>query len=81
MLLSSQLNALVIITGDFNSTTTGLKTKDITQRNHLKQLVNFKARNSGTLDWFMTNRPKVVHHVSASQNSFIGLLYHLGKTD
>ena len=59
MLLSSQPNALVIITGDFNPTTAGLKAKDITQRNHLKQLVTFKTRDSGTLDWFMTNRPKL----------------------
>ena len=59
MLLSSQPNALVIITGDFNPTTTGLKAKDITQRNHLKQLVTFKTRDSETLDWFITNRPKL----------------------
>lgn len=38
MLLSDQPNALVIITGDFNHHTTGLKSKDISQANHLKQL-------------------------------------------
>ena len=59
MLLSSQPNALIIITGDFNPTTTGLKAKDITQRNHLKQLVTFKTTDFGSLDWFMTNRPKL----------------------
>ena len=52
MLLSDQPNALVIITGDFNHHTTGLKSKDISQANHLKQLVTFKTRDSGTLDWF-----------------------------
>ena len=38
MLLSDQPNALVIITGDFNHHTTGLKSKDISKANHLKQL-------------------------------------------
>ena len=38
MLLSDQPNALVIITGDFNHHTTGFKSKDISQANHLKQL-------------------------------------------
>ena len=57
--LSNQPNALVIITGDFNPNATGLKVKDITQLNHLKQLVTFKTRDSGTLDWFLTNRPKI----------------------
>ena len=59
MLLSDQPNALVIITGDFNHHTTGLKSKDVSQANHLKQLVTFKTRDSGTLDWFFTNRPKL----------------------
>ena len=59
MLLSDEPNALVIITGDFNHHTTGFKSKDISQANHLKQLVTFKTRDSGTLDWFFTNRPKL----------------------
>ena len=57
--LAKQPNALVLITGDFNPTSTGLKSKDITQANHLKQLVTFKTRDSGILDWFLTNRPKL----------------------
>ena len=59
MLLSDQPNALVIITGNFNHHTTGLKSKDISQANHLKQLVTFKTRDSGMLDWLFTNRPKL----------------------
>ena len=59
MLLSDEPNALVIITGDFNHHTIRLKSKDISQANHLKQLVTFKTRDSGTLDWFFTNRPKL----------------------
>ncbi len=55
-LLANQPNALVILTGDFNPTSTGLKSKDLTQTNHLKQLLTFKTRDSGILDWFLTNR-------------------------
>lgn len=58
-LLSKQPNALAIITGDFNPNTTGLRQKDITQPNNLRQLVTFKTRDSGTLDWFLTNKPKI----------------------
>ena len=31
---------------------------DLTRPNNLKQLVNFKTRDSGTLDWFLTKKPK-----------------------
>lgn len=58
VILSKQPNSLVIITGDFNPTSTGLKLKDLTQPNHLKQQVFFTTRDSGILDWFLTNRPK-----------------------
>ena len=50
-ILANQPNALVIITGDFNPSSTGLKLKDLTQTNHLKQLVTFRTRDSGILDW------------------------------
>ena len=59
LILSKQPNALVIITGDINPTTTGLKCKDIAQVYHLSQLVKFKTRDSGILDWIFTNRPKL----------------------
>ena len=59
LILSKQPNDLVIITGDFNPITTGLKYKDIAQVNHLSQLVKFKTGDSGILDWFFTNRPKL----------------------
>jgi hypothetical protein len=58
-IMSSQPNALIIITGDFNPKSTGLKVKDITQGNQLTQLVKFNTRDSGILDWFLTNRPKL----------------------
>ena len=58
-LLPKQPNALVLITGDFNPNSTGFQAKHIAQVNHLKQLVTFKTRDSGILDWYFTNRPKL----------------------
>ncbi|KXJ07090.1 hypothetical protein AC249_AIPGENE28138 [Exaiptasia diaphana] len=59
--------------GDFNPNATGLCPKDITQTNTLKQLVNFKTRDTGTLDWFLTNRPTLF---SLSQLPKIGSSDH-----
>ena len=56
-LLIKQPNALVLVTGDFNPTSTGINLKDLTRPNSLKQLVTFNTRDSGILDWLMTNRP------------------------
>ena len=58
-LLIKQPNALVVIAGDFNPTSTGLKLKDLTQSNNLKQIVKFNTRDTGTLNWFLTNRPAI----------------------
>ena len=58
-LLMKQPNALVVIAGDFNPTSTGLRPKDLTQSNNLKQIVTFNTRKTGTLDWFLTNRPAI----------------------
>lgn len=54
-------NALAIITGDFNPTSTGFDVKDLTHANNVKQMVKFKTRDSGTLDWFLTNMPNLFH--------------------
>lgn len=54
-----QPNSLVIVVGDFNSISTGLRLNDLTRTNNLKQLVNFKTRDSATLDWFLTNKPRL----------------------
>ena len=56
-LLTDHPNALIIVTGDFNPSSTGLKLKDLTHTNNLTQMVNFPTRDSGILDWFLTNRP------------------------
>ena len=53
-LLFKEPNAwLVILTGDFNPTSTGFKMKYVTQVNHLKQLVSFKTRDPAILDWLL----------------------------
>ena len=52
-------NALIVITGNFNPNSTGLKQTYLTSPNHLKQLVTFNTRESNILDWFLTNRPKL----------------------
>ena len=54
-----QPNALVVIAGDFNPLSTGLKPKDLTQSNNLKQIVKLRSEIQGTLDWFLTNRPAI----------------------
>ena len=56
-LLTDYPNALIIVTGDFNPSSPGLKLKDLTHTNNLTQMVNFTTRDSGILDWFLTNRP------------------------
>ena len=58
-LLVKHPNALAIITGDFNPTSTGFNVKDLTHANNIKQMVKFKTRDSGTLDWFLTNMPNL----------------------
>ena len=44
---------------DSNPTGRCLDIKDLTQPNNLKQMVNFKTRDSGILDWVLTNRPSI----------------------
>ena len=58
-LLVKHPNALAIITGDFDPTSTGFNVKELTHANNIKQMVKFKTRDSGTLDWFLTNMPNL----------------------
>lgn len=71
--LLKQPNALVLLTGDFNPSTTGFQAKHVCQANQLKQLVTFKTRDTGTLDWFFTNKPKLF---SISQLPKVGTSDH-----
>ena len=56
-LLAKQPIALVIITGDYNPSPTGLDVRNLLHRDHLKKMVDFKTRDTGTLDWFLSNKP------------------------
>ena len=58
-LLRKYPNALIVITGDFNPNSTGLKQTYLTSPNNLKQLVTFNTRESNILGWFLTNRIKL----------------------
>ena len=59
--LTKHPNAMVIVTGDFNPTSTGLDPKSVCIPNHLTQLVTFYTRDTGILDWFCTNMPHLFH--------------------
>lgn len=43
-------NAMIIVTGDFNPSSTGMDKKSISSINSLKQLVCFNTRDSGIFD-------------------------------
>ena len=53
----------MVIAGDFDPTSTGLKPRDLTQSNNLKQIVKFKTRDTGTLDWFLTIYDFVIYGI------------------
>ena len=72
-LLTDHPNAHIIVTGDFNPSSTGLKLKDLTHTNNLTQMVNFPTRDSRILDWFLTNRTDVF---TLSQLPMIGRSDH-----
>ena len=61
-----------MLTGDFNPTSTGVQGQ-VAWVNPLKQLVSFKTRDTGTLDWFFTNRSKLF---TLSQLPKVGLSDH-----
>lgn len=42
-----------------NPTSTGFIVEDLNHGNDIKQMVKFKTRVTGTLDWFLTNMPKL----------------------
>ena len=68
-----QPNALVVLTGDFNPTSAGFQAQYFAGMNPLKQLVSFKTRDTGTFDWFFTNRSKLF---TLSQFPKVGLSDH-----
>ena len=57
--LAKHPDGLVIVTGDFYPTSTGTKAQAIKQKTGLCQMVTVLTRDTGTLDWALTNRPKL----------------------
>ena len=58
--LASYPEGMVIITGDFNPTSTRIKPSDVTMATGLRQIVTVPTRNNYILDWFFTNKPKLL---------------------
>lgn len=55
--LTSHPDGLVIVTGDFNPVSTGLDVRFVKRLTGLSQIVNVLTRDTGILDWVLTNRP------------------------
>ncbi|XP_048590589.1 uncharacterized protein LOC125573834 [Nematostella vectensis] len=56
--LRSHPEALVCVTGDFNPTSTKISPVPFKRSAGLTQTVNVLTRDTGTLDWCLTNNPK-----------------------
>ena len=52
-------DGLIAINGDFNPTTTGISERSIKLRTGLSQITKVLTRDNGTLDWCLTNKPKL----------------------
>ena len=50
---------MLIITGDFNPTSTRIKSSDIIMATGLRQIVTVPTRNDSILDWCFTNKPNL----------------------
>ena len=57
--LCKHRDGLVVICGDFNSLSTGIIERQVKHATGLTQLVKVLTRDTGTLDWCLTNRPKL----------------------
>jgi hypothetical protein len=57
--LGKHPSGLVIITGDFNPTSTGFRPAEVTRACSLKQRVTFRTRDSGILDLIFTNKSEL----------------------
>ena len=58
--LASYPERMVNITGDFNPTSTRIKSSDVTMATGLRQIVTVPTRNNSILDWCFTNKPKLL---------------------
>ena len=55
---SKHPDRVIIVTGDFNPISTGLKPSYVTYKTGLMQIVKVLPRDTGTLDWVLNNKPK-----------------------
>ena len=51
---------LVLVTGDFNPTSTNIAPTPFKRSCGLTQIINVLTRDSGILDWCLTNKPKAL---------------------
>ena len=56
--LRSHSDCLVCVTGDFSSTSTQISPSIFRQRCSLSPIIKVLTRDTGILDWFLTNNPK-----------------------
>lgn len=54
------LECLVLVTGNFNPTSTNIAPTPFKRSRGLTQIINVLTRDSGILDWCLTNKPKAL---------------------
>ena len=81
--LSKHPDALIIITGEFNPTSTGFNADRIKQLTGLRQIINVPTRENSILDWCLTNRSDLNYEIiqlspiGASDHNSILIKEHL----
>lgn len=56
--LSNHPGGLIAVTGDFNTTSTGLKEHVVKHKTSLTQIIRVLTRDTGVLDWLLTKKRK-----------------------
>lgn len=57
--LSQHPDGLTVVCGDFNPTSTGITEQQTKNSTGLSQLIKILTRDTGTLEWCLSNRPKL----------------------
>ena len=60
-------DAAVIVTGDFNPTSTGFSDSHLKRISGLKQIINFPTRQNSILDWCLVNVKDLAYTCNFSQ--------------
>ncbi len=85
--LSKHPDSLIIITGDFNPTSTGFNANRIKQLTGLRQVINVPTRENSILDWCLTNMSDLnfeiiqLPPVGASDHNSILIKEHLHRAN